>query len=126
MKRVPIPVICVGNFVVGGAGKTPSALAIGRLLQAQGETVFFLSRGYGGVARRVPLRVERDGHSAHQVGDEPLLLAAAAPTIVARDRLAGAELAARQGASVVVMDDGMQNPTIAKDLVFAVHRRRRG
>jgi tetraacyldisaccharide 4'-kinase len=118
--RAPVPVICIGNFVVGGAGKTPTALAIGGLLKARGERVFFLSRGHGGQKRLQPLLVEKDRHRAEQVGDEPLLLARAAPTIVCRDRLAGALSAAQQGASVVVMDDGMQNPAIAKTLVLAV------
>jgi tetraacyldisaccharide 4'-kinase len=118
--RAPVPVVCVGNFVVGGAGKTPTALALGRLLQARGETVYFLSRGHGGHSRQRPLLVEPDAHRADQIGDEPLLLARVAPTIVCRDRFAGAIEAARHGASVVVMDDGMQNPTIAKSLVLAV------
>jgi tetraacyldisaccharide 4'-kinase len=119
-QAAPVPVICVGNFVVGGAGKTPTALALARLLQAQNEAVFFLSRGHGGTARQAPVLVDGDRHRADQVGDEPLLLARTAPTIVCRDRLAGAIQAARQGASVIVMDDGMQNPTIAKTLVMAV------
>ncbi len=119
-QPAPVPVICVGNFVVGGAGKTPTVLALARLLQAQGEAVFFLSRGHGGTSRREPVLVDGNRHRADQVGDEPLLLARTAPTIVCRDRLAGAMRAARQGASVIVMDDGMQNPTIAKTLVIAV------
>jgi tetraacyldisaccharide 4'-kinase len=118
--QAPIPVICVGNFVVGGAGKTPTALALAGLLKARGEQVYFLSRGHGGQARVQPLLVEPDRHQAGQVGDEPLLLARAAPTIVCRDRLAGALHAARHGASVVIMDDGMQNPSIAKNLALAV------
>jgi tetraacyldisaccharide 4'-kinase len=116
-----VPVICVGNFSVGGAGKTPAALSLARLLKNQGETVYFLSRGHGG--RRhgsEPLLVDPLRHTATMVGDEPLLLARLAPTVISRDRLAGAHVAARLGASVIIMDDGMQNPSIAKHLVLAV------
>jgi tetraacyldisaccharide 4'-kinase len=115
-----IPILCVGNFVVGGAGKTPTAMALAQLLKSRGETVFFLSRGHGGDQRAKPLLVDPHQHSARAVGDEPLLLARLAPTIVSRDRLAGAVFAARLGASLIIMDDGMQNPTIAKHCVLAV------
>jgi tetraacyldisaccharide 4'-kinase len=115
-----IPILCVGNFVVGGAGKTPTAMALARLLKSRGETVYFLSRGHGGNRRAKPLLVDPRQHSAGAVGDEPLLLARLAPTVVSRDRLAGAALAARLGASLIIMDDGMQNPTIAKHCVLAV------
>jgi tetraacyldisaccharide 4'-kinase len=114
-----VPVICIGNFTVGGAGKTPAALALARMLAAAGHKPFFLTRGYGGRLAG-PVRVDASAHSASDVGDEPLLLARAFPTIVARDRPAGARLAAQDGASVVVMDDGLQNPSLAKDLTFAV------
>jgi tetraacyldisaccharide 4'-kinase len=112
-----VPVICLGNLTVGGAGKTPAALAVGRLLLAAHERVFFLSRGYGGHLPG-PVRVDPAIHSAAAVGDEPLLLADLAPAIVARDRLAGAQAARRAGASVIVMDDGFQNPALAKDLTI--------
>jgi tetraacyldisaccharide 4'-kinase len=122
---VGIPVICVGNFTHGGAGKTPAALTIARLLGEAGEKPFFLTRGYGGRLAG-PLRVDPSSHRAADIGDEPLLLAKRAPTIVAADRVAGARLAREAGASVVVMDDGLQNPSLKKDLSVAVVDGRRG
>ena len=118
-RRVPIPVICVGNLVAGGAGKTPVALALGRRLLAAGSAVHFLTRGYGG-RRRGPIQVDPARHGAVDVGDEALLLARIAPTWVARARAAGAVTAARAGAEVVVMDDGHQHPGLAKDLSVVV------
>jgi tetraacyldisaccharide 4'-kinase len=116
--RAGVPVICVGNPTVGGAGKTPTAMMIARLLIAAGERPTFLTRGYGGRLAG-PVMVEA-GHSAIQVGDEPLLLARVAPTIVAHNRVAGARLARDKGASVIVMDDGFQNPALAKDFSLLV------
>jgi tetraacyldisaccharide 4'-kinase len=116
--RAGIPVICVGNPTVGGAGKTPAAITIARLLIAAGERPFFLTRGYGGRLAG-PVLVEAE-HTATQVGDEPILLARIAPTVVAANRAAGAELAREKGASVIVMDDGFQNPSLAKDLAILV------
>lgn len=113
------PVVCVGNFTVGGAGKTPAALAVARMLATEGQQPFFLTRGYGGRLAG-PVRVDPGTHHAADVGDEPLLLARAFPTVVARDRPAGAGLAAREGASAIVMDDGLQNSSLAKDLALAV------
>jgi tetraacyldisaccharide 4'-kinase len=116
-RSAGVPVICVGNFTVGGAGKTPAALAVGRLLLAAHQRLFFLSRGYGGRLAG-PVRVDPAVHTAAAVGDEPPLLARLAPTIVARDRVAGAAVARRSGASVIVMDDGFQNPALSKDLAI--------
>lgn len=108
-----IPVVCVGNLVAGGAGKTPAALALGGRLAARGHAVHFLSRGYGG-REKGPLRVDPERHGAADVGDEPLLLARIAPTWVSADRRAGAAAAADAGAAVAVMDDGHQNASIRK------------
>jgi tetraacyldisaccharide 4'-kinase len=116
--RAPAKVICVGNLTAGGSGKTPVTLAIGAMLLARGHKVFFLTRGYGGKARH-PMRVT-PAHDARLVGDEALLLARIAPTIVARDRAEGAALACAQGAQIIVMDDGFQNFTLAKDLSIVV------
>lgn len=117
-RRATIPVVCVGNLVAGGAGKTPTALAVARLLAARGKRPVFLSRGYGGGLRE-PTLVDPARHGAAECGDEPLLLVRHHPTVVAADRVAGAALAARHG-DVVVMDDGLQNPSLAKDLTVAV------
>ncbi|PIK72232.1 tetraacyldisaccharide 4'-kinase [Methylobacterium frigidaeris] len=115
----PCPVVCVGNFTLGGAGKTPAALAVAGLLGGLGQRPAFLSRGYGGRLPG-PVRVDPARHGARDVGDEPLLLARAAPAIVARDRVAGAQACREAGADVVVMDDGLQNPSLAKTLAIAV------
>ncbi len=117
--RAPIPVVCVGNLVAGGAGKTPVALSLGAELARRGRQVHFLGRGYGGHAAG-PLRVDRGRHDADAVGDEALLLAALAPTWVARDRPAGARAAAAAGAELVVMDDGFQSPALDKDVAVLV------
>jgi tetraacyldisaccharide 4'-kinase len=114
-----IPVFCVGNYHVGGAGKTPTVLALTKLLRGLGETPVVLSRGYGGRLHG-PIKVDPERHAAADVGDEPLMLARTVPVVVARDRIAGVALARSQGASVILMDDGFQNPAIAKDASLIV------
>jgi tetraacyldisaccharide 4'-kinase len=113
--RPPATVVCVGNFVVGGAGKTPTCLALARIARGRGLKPGYLTRGYGGSAKG-PLRVDLAKHDAGVVGDEPLLLAAAAPTVVGGDRVAGARALLEAGVDVIIMDDGFQNPSLAKDL----------
>ena len=124
-NRAGVPVLCVGNFTLGGAGKTPAALLLAKWLKETGETVFCLSRGYGG-SLAGPKLVDAHGDAAALVGDEALLLARVAPTIVARDRVAGAQAAVAGGATVIVMDDGLQNGSLAKDFTLAVIDARRG
>ncbi|MCH2393441.1 tetraacyldisaccharide 4'-kinase [Oceanibaculum sp.] len=114
-----VPVICIGNLVAGGAGKTPVALAIMALLKDRGVAAHFLSRGHGG-SLTGPVRVDPEVHSAADVGDEPLLLAEAAPAWVSGDRVAGAKAAIAAGAQAIVMDDGFQNPSLAKSLSLIV------
>lgn len=118
-EKVKVPVICVGNLVMGGAGKTPTVIAIVKLLQEMGENPHILSRGYGGYFRDAEL-VSRERHSYLQVGDEPLLLAQVAPTWIGVNRVKTAKFAIEHGATVLVMDDGLQNPSIVKDLNFIV------
>jgi tetraacyldisaccharide 4'-kinase len=116
-ERAGRPVICVGNLTAGGAGKTPTALMLAELLRGAGASPVFLTRGYGGRLAG-PVKVEPN-HRADDVGDEPLLLARCAPTVVSRDRPAGARLATEIG-DIIVTDDGLQNPSLKKDLAMAV------
>ena len=120
-----IPVICVGNYHVGGAGKTPTVLALTKLLRELGETPVVLSRGYGGRLNG-PVMVDRERHTASDIGDEPLMMAREVPVVVARDRLAGVALAKSQGATVILMDDGFQNPRLLKDASLIVIDSERG
>ena len=113
--RADIPVVCAGNLVAGGAGKTPLAMALASWFIATGRAVHFLTRGYRG-RHHGPVRVDTASHTFRDVGDEALLLAGMAPTWVARDRPAGARAAQDAGAEIIIMDDGFQNPSLHKDL----------
>lgn len=117
--RAPSPVICVGNLVAGGAGKTPVTLALADWLAAHGVAAHIVTRGYGGRTQG-PLRVDALHHHAGAVGDEALLIAARAPCWVARDRAAGVAAAIDAGAKAVLLDDGFQNPTVVKTLSLLV------
>lgn len=120
-RYVPrLPVICIGNFTAGGTGKTPLTQRIARVLIAAGRAPAVLTRGYGG-SERGPRFVDSSRDDASAVGDEPLLLAATVPVCIARDRIAGARFIEAEGmADVILMDDGLQNPALAKDLSLAV------
>ena len=117
--RADVPVICVGNLSVGGTGKTPAVIALAERLNARGLAAHVVSQGYGGRLAG-PVRVEDGGHSAQDVGDEPLLLAAFTATWVAKDRAAGARAAQAEGAQVIMLDDGFQNSAVHKDLSIVV------
>ncbi|WP_149538472.1 tetraacyldisaccharide 4'-kinase [Siccirubricoccus phaeus] len=117
--QAPVPVICCGNATAGGAGKTTVALDLGQRLARRGVAVHFLLRGYGGRLKG-PVRVDPAVHDSRAVGDEALLLAAERPTWISADRAAGARAAVAAGAQAIVMDDGLQNPTLEKDLSLLV------
>jgi len=130
MKRessntAPVPVICVGNFTVGGAGKTPTALAIGRAAIRRGMKPGFLSRGYGG-SLDVPTVVDAEHHRSVDTGDEPLLLARDATTVVSRRRILGARLLVEKGVDLIIMDDGFQSNSLHYDLSLVVIDTHRG
>lgn len=118
--KAAIPVLCVGNAVAGGSGKTPAALALMALIRENGlaQSPYFLSRGYGGRIKG-PAVVD-PLMSAAECGDEPLLLANAAPTVIAAHRPAGARFCGERGADLALMDDGLQNPALHKDIGFLV------
>jgi len=117
--RAPVPVICCGAASVGGDGKTPVALDVGRRLAARGVAIHYLTRGYGG-SEIGPVLVDPARHDSRTVGDEALLLATVAPTWVARSRAEGAKRGVEQGAQAFVMDDGLQHPTLGKDLTLLI------
>ncbi|SMR82466.1 lipid-A-disaccharide kinase [Aliiroseovarius halocynthiae] len=117
--RATVPVVCIGNINAGGTGKTPTTIALAQRLILQGRAVHIVSRGHRG-SEEGPLRVDERSHGAKQVGDEPLLMAAFAPTWIARDRVKGVQAAEAAGADIILMDDGFQNPSVHKALSIVV------
>jgi len=113
-----IPVICVGNISAGGVGKTPVSIALAEILKAKGKNPFFISRGYGGSLSGVLINTKK--HTPQEVGDEPLMLSAVAPTVICHNRGKAAQIAEANGADILIMDDGFQNPSLQKDLSFLV------
>ena len=117
-KRSPLPIICVGNIVVGGAGKTPVSLKIGKLLTKAGYKPHFISKGYAGIIKKSTL--VQSWHSPTSVGDESILLSEVAPTWIGKDRIQSSFLAKKEGGDCLIMDDGFQNPKINKDFSIIV------
>ncbi|MEL6751470.1 MAG: tetraacyldisaccharide 4'-kinase [Pseudomonadota bacterium] len=115
-----LPVLCIGNFTAGGAGKTPTALQLGATAKAMDLKPGFLSRGYGGASGSKPTLVDARQHNVRDVGDEALLLAGAGPTVVCSDRVAGAQALEETNVDMIIMDDGFQNPALAKDFSLVV------
>lgn len=113
--KASVPVICIGNFIVGGTGKTPFSLRLAERLRQEGYQPAFLLRGYGG-KESGPLVVDLERHKAEDVGDEAILLANSAPTVIAADRVAGARIIEQLEADILIMDDGFQNSALHKDL----------
>lgn len=122
---VPVPVVCIGNFTVGGAGKTPTSIAIARAARARGLRPGFLSRGYGGSLDVITV-VDPEKHRARDVGDEPLLLAREAITVISRRRVGGARRLAEEGVDLIIMDDGFQSARLVFDYALLVVDSRRG
>jgi tetraacyldisaccharide 4'-kinase len=124
-SQIDIPVICIGNLNVGGTGKTPTTIAIAQMLTSRGIAVHIVSRGYGGFLQAVT-QVDPRSHRADETGDEPLLMAAFAPTWVANERVEGARAAQNAGADVILLDDGFQDPSLNKNLAIVVVDAARG
>lgn len=112
-KKAKVPVICIGNLTAGGSGKTPVTISIAKMLKSCGKVPGVVSRGYGGKLKGVLVEIKK--HSAAQVGDEPLLLEKEAIVAVDPDRYEAAQIAIQNGADIIIMDDGFQNPTLYKD-----------
>jgi tetraacyldisaccharide 4'-kinase len=121
-KKVNAKVVCIGNVNIGGGGKTPLCLALAELFAQYDKKIAFISRGYKGSLSswRRAIKVEPQLHNPEQVGDEPLLLAEYAPTYICKNRYFAAQLAVQEGAEVIIMDDGLQNNTLHKDISILV------
>lgn len=117
-QKAEVPVICIGNITAGGTGKTPVSVAIAKMLATEMYHPYFVTRGYGGKMQDVIVNNKK--HTAHDVGDEPLILSKQAPVVVNANRYKAAQKAIGQGADVIIMDDGFQNPGLHKDLSFLV------
>jgi tetraacyldisaccharide 4'-kinase len=115
--KSPLPVICVGNATAGGGGKTPTVIALTKILSDY--NIALLTRGYGGNITE-PTIVDLKAHTTAQVGDEALLLAQHATTIICRNRAEGAKMAEQNNANIIIMDDGLQNNSLHKDITFLV------
>lgn len=118
-EKAPVPVLCVGNLVAGGAGKTPVVRDLVARLRVRGVLAASLSRGHGG-RMRGPLAVDPALHHAMDVGDEPLLLAATGTAWIGRDRVAAVKAMVETGVGAVILDDGFQNRALHKDLSLIV------
>ncbi len=118
-EKLAVPVLCIGNFTAGGAGKTPVVMATGKMLLGKGKKIAFVSRGYGGNIE-APTKVDLARHTASEVGDEPLMLAKIAPCFIGADKLSAAKAAIADGAEILILDDGLQNKSIVKDISIAV------
>lgn len=118
-KKVKTPVICIGNINIGGAGKTPIAIEVSKILTNLGYKVAFLTRGYGRATSN-PIIVNNKKHSYTECGDEPLLLSKFGNVFVNKDRYIGAKDAIRSGADIIIMDDGLQNYSLKKDISLLI------
>lgn len=120
-QKISKPVICVGNLIAGGSGKTPTAIAIGKILHEIGVQFAFLSRGYMGDGSKFLLLRKYDNNKAENVGDEPMLLVETADTFVAKNRLFGAQQIDRMSKfKAIILDDGMQNNSLKRDFTILV------
>jgi len=116
--QAAVPVICVGNLSVGGTGKTPVCLALGKMMKEMKIPFYYLNHGYKSKKKGVLVNAQK--MTALEVGDEAMLLAAEAPTVVDNHRARGAQVAERAGAKALIMDDGFQNPSLIKTISFVV------